>query len=372
MSKSFIQSVGIDMSSKVLNILLVLFVMVQVTHNEYAKIGVYTSLLMIFSGGVACAAAKYELFEGKQSLYYSLTAVVSISLTIALGFLYEAHVAVLFFFASIIPLVYVERLKAHYISASKLESIYKIEFLRVLLFTITLSGSYLRFESVNFINFAISYTLAYWLVFFYLYPRTHYIFSNVKHPVLLNTFSRNKSLFFYFFLIAFGFQLDFFFLNKFANEEQLASYNAAYRIYMIMISLVVIFQNFILGRVLSGESSRGFNKIKVFVIFFIVVLYFSGCFYFEYILDSKFYSASLVLAILSVSCVCSTIYSEKVNKYLCQRKFFKPAVISVFAISINAILGYLLVPLFGEFGAAISTLVSYFVLNYSVARLKHD
>jgi len=142
---------------------------------------------------------------------------------------------------------------------------------------------------VDFVNFAISYTISYW---------------------------KNKSLFVYFFLIAFGFQLDFYFLSVFSSEEQLASYNAAYRIYMIMVSLVVIFQNFILGKVLSGER-ESFRKIKFYV-------------YFEFILNAKFYSASGVLAILSLSCILSAIY------------------------------------------AAISTLVSYFVLNFSVARLKYD
>lgn len=371
MNKSFIQSVGIDMSSKVLNIFLVLFIMVQVSAAEYAKIGVYTSILMIFSGGVACAMAKYELFEGKKSFYYTLTGLISVSLTTVFYYLYEAHVAVFFFSLCIIPLVYIERLKAHYISVSKLDLIYKIEFFRVLILIIILSASYFHLHEVDFVNFAISYTISYWVVFLRLLFKSSFLFSNENNSTLFYSFIRNKSLFIYFFSIAFGFQLDFYFLSIFSSEEQLASYNAAYRIYMIMVSLVVIFQNFILGRVLSG-GRESFRKIKFLVLFFIIVLYISGYVYFEFILSLKFYSASGVLAILSLSCILSAIYAEKVNKYLCQRKFFKPAIIAIFSVSINAILGFSLVQWLGEFGAAISTLVSYFILNLSVARLKYD
>ncbi|MGR2847518.1 hypothetical protein ABMX62_10705 [Vibrio vulnificus] len=371
MSKSFIQSVGIDMSSKVLNIFLVLFIMVQVSASEYAKIGVYTSLLMIFSGGVACAMAKYELFGGRNSFYYTLTGLISVSLTAIFYYLYEAHIAVLFFSLCIIPLVYIERLKAYYISVSKLDLIYKIEFFRVLVLVIILSLSYFYLHRMDFVNFAISYTISYWVVFLWLSFKVSFQSSNKNNPALLYSFLKNKSLFIYFFSIAFGFQLDFYFLSVFSSEEQLASYNAAYRIYMIMVSLVVIFQNFILGKVLSGER-ESFRKIKFLVLFFIIILYISGYVYFEFILNAKFYSASGVLAILSLSCILSTIYAEKVNKYLCQRRFFKPAIIAIFSVSINAILGFSLVQWLGEFGAAISTLVSYFVLNFSVARLKYD
>lgn len=359
------------MSSKVLNIFLVLFIMVQVSASEYAKIGVYTSILMIFSGGVACAMAKYELFEGKKSFYYTLTGLISVSLTAVFYYLYEAHVAVFFFSLCIIPLVYIERLKAHYISVSKLDLIYKIEFFRVLILVIILSASYFHLHEVDFLNFAISYTISYWVVFFRLLFKSSFLFSNKNNSTLFYSFIRNKSLFIYFFSIAFGFQLDFYFLSIFSSEEQLASYNAAYRIYMIMVSLVVIFQNFILGRVLSG-GCESFRKIKFLVLFVIIVLYISGYVYFEFILSLKFYSASGVLAILSLSCILSAIYAEKVNQYLCQRKFFKPAIIAIFSVSINAILGFSLVQWLGEFGAAISTLVSYFILNLSVARLKYD
>ncbi|RBM72516.1 hypothetical protein DLR68_17685, partial [Vibrio paracholerae] len=178
MNKSFIQSVGIDMSSKVLNIFLVLFIMVQVSASEYAKIGVYTSILMIFSGGVACAMAKYELFEGKKSFYYTLTGLISVSLTAVFYYLYEAHVAVFFFSLCIIPLVYIERLKAHYISVSKLDLIYKIEFFRVLILVIILSASYFHLHEVDFVNFAISYTISYWVVFFRLLFKSSFLFSN--------------------------------------------------------------------------------------------------------------------------------------------------------------------------------------------------
>jgi len=369
----FVRSMGLDLITKLVNVILTLSLISMLSVTEYAELGLFLSSVTIISGGVVSALSKYELFfsrsKGLFVVALPLASLVWLALSIYYDFLYSVSLVVFL----IPPLILIERRKLDWLRSGKASGYYKIESVRVfVLLCLFVAGSYFL-ERVSLSVYVYLYISTYYLVVILMMLLSDKELR-VERGSLMELVRRHPYLFGYFFLITFGFQTDFMLLYYLGEEGNVAAYNASYRLYIIMISIVVVFQNILISNYISvkeGESIVEKDKMIATILFILVTsIAVSGFFYFDYFLEKKYPTSPIVLAILGVSCLFTVHFSPSVNEYLCRRDFKFPFYIARQAVVINFFLGVAFISLFQEIGAAIATLFSCLYLNCKIAALR--
>ena len=179
-----------------------------------------------------------------------------------------------------------------------------------------------------------------------------------------------KFLFIYFFLFAFFGQLDVFMLRGLANDVTLATYGSAFRYYTLVIMALGSVNNVFLPvtqKIDDIQKLRATFKryLKLAAVIAPVILL--GAWASRWIIPvidaGKYPQAVTVFRILAVSAVISIALSPFVNLVMKYEKFRFLFLTVLGAIVISAGLNLLLVPGLGAVGTAISTLISFGLVN---------
>ncbi len=179
-----------------------------------------------------------------------------------------------------------------------------------------------------------------------------------------------------FFIIAFFnvimMQLDTIMLAGLSNQEAVANYNLSIR-FANVASVVLVFVNSYVGPRFSNLYSREkhadlkiiFRKSVFFCLVFSFVFFISIVFLSDYIgmLYSSDYTVSSLLIILSIGSSISLAFGP-VATYLTMTKLEdKHRNTVVIALLVNCLSNFILIPIYGAEGAAISTIISILVKN---------
>ncbi len=182
-----------------------------------------------------------------------------------------------------------------------------------------------------------------------------------------------KFLFGYFLLLAVFSQIDIFMLKTLADDQVLATYASAYRYYSLLLLSLGAIHAVLLPKLQHIERVEEWNdmlkKLNGLLLFFIPIVLL-GAFASQWIIPwidrGKYPEAILVFRILSVSAIVSFAFSPYVN-LLMRFEDFKFLFILVSAVIPLTIGGNgLLIPKLHATGTAITTLISFCLINGSI------
>jgi len=204
----------------------------------------------------------------------------------------------------------------------------------------------------------------------------------LKEKLILNFarfvyfFKASFWLILYFIALSLFSQLDIFMISRLMTSNDLANYGVAFKYYgflMLMfpaIKTVLKVRTSKVDMVENIEKQKDFFKkwMKAITLFFIptisLIILFSG--YFMNLLNGPRYIASILpFKILAIGALCSYIFSPNTDIFRAMKRYFLLFCFGFIALFINFFGNLWLIPILGISGAAIATLVSYFLVNIS-------
>jgi len=200
-----------------------------------------------------------------------------------------------------------------------------------------------------------------------------------KEKLVLN-FHRFKNflkdsfwLIMYFLTSALFNQLDMFMISRMLTSKDLANYGVAFKYYTLLIavypSIRIVLNVRTSGRdmIENPEKQKIFLKkwikttIFLFIPLFALILLFSG--HLMNLLNGKRYSASILPFKFLVICAMINYILPVTNVFLATKRYFLLFCFGIVALVINFFMNLWLIPNYGINGAAISLLVSFFILE---------
>ena len=189
-----------------------------------------------------------------------------------------------------------------------------------------------------------------------------------------NFFKASFWLIMYFLCLALFGQLDIFMISRLMTVDALAEYGVAVKYYgflMLMfpsIKTVLKVRTSKIDMVESIEKQREFFKkwIKVssfFLLPCIIVLFFLSDRVMTLLNGTEYIKSILPFKILSVSAMCSYVFSPSVDIFRAMRKYFLLFCFGVITLFANFFGNLVLIPIYGIIGAAFATFISYFIVN---------
>lgn len=166
-------------------------------------------------------------------------------------------------------------------------------------------------------------------------------------------------------------QLDVLLLKYLSNNYQLATYGSAFRYYSLIL-LALSSVNSVFLPVIQNIKNRSeldtiYSKHNKMLIVFIPVILI-GAWLANWILPiidmGKYPEAVSVFQILSFSAIISFVFSPHTNFVMKFEDFKFLFIIIIIAVTVNCILNFLMIPLYGSLGAALATLITFGFSNY--------
>ncbi len=179
-------------------------------------------------------------------------------------------------------------------------------------------------------------------------------------------------------LIAFQFvitsflRIDVFMLSRFSSEAELANYGVAYRYYSVALILLSSIYTVLLPRFskvdmqdISRQRDFTFKWLKTTVWIIIPILIFDifGKSLFVWITGQQYEKAFYMFVIFSIGVWLSFVFSPMVFILISRKEFKFLFVLGVSALVLNFTGNYFLIPDWGGFGAALTVIVSYGLIN---------
>ncbi|KAA3598375.1 MAG: hypothetical protein DWQ06_11680 [Calditrichaeota bacterium] len=183
--------------------------------------------------------------------------------------------------------------------------------------------------------------------------------------------------------------VDRYFLLYLRDETEVGIYGAVYK-YGLLASIFVIafkrsWQPFVISRYQQENSGRMFAEIFTFFALFLAILFLFVLYFVEdlvkvqipftngYLLGKQYWEGVGIIPIVLLGYVCYGIYSYWIAGIYITKKSKVFAWLLLFALLVNVIANYFLIPIYGYFGAAWATLLSYLIqpiiIYFAVQRL---
>jgi len=197
-------------------------------------------------------------------------------------------------------------------------------------------------------------------------------FFNSNLDIIKNFISSTGWLIAYFFMLISFQRLDIFMLSHFSPAEELANYGVAFRYYSLSLLLlgsihVVLLPMFSKVDMQDPAKQRQFARkwIKAmgWLIIPIVIFDFFGKSFFLGINGIQYERAFYMFIIFSIGIWLSLMFSPLVNILMSRKAFKFLFALAIGALCLNFTGNYLLIPLWGGFGAAVVTVMSHGLIN---------
>ncbi len=209
------------------------------------------------------------------------------------------------------------------------------------------------------------------IVIYLVYKNPSIRFSFDKN-VFQKIFIYSSPLIFHTFFASILNYADRYFINDFMGTAELGRYSVAYQLCMIMSLLINSFNMawtpYFMKNMTNDRFRFSITVNKLFK-YYTIILIVCGIFLFlaipyiyrfyvgmDYLVDSSIYAALLAAYFFN------GLYRFKVSHLFFREKTISVAKLSMVTAMINLILNYICIKIWGIFGAAFSTLVSYFLL----------
>lgn len=373
---------GIDFLSKVLTAIITIMLIRKMSSTTYANYAIITSVVNLFSQIAVTSFTRFYIieYENIKKMKFELF-VIEIIFSIFVGiifYLFQSNVK-LFFYETIFLLIatsifgYVRGVFQQ-LTNFKIYSL--IEIIRVISFGIFILFITLFYSNFNIQIIVILQGLSLFFSLFFLiykYPSKSFKRKFDFKLLLKKMFERQQiNLFIYAILTAVLLQMDIFMLRKFSDDYAVASYAAATRYYGIMLMVLSTVNSILLPTVANLKDYLEIKRIfkeqdKLVYLFFIIS--FLGVVISPFmlpILDGGKYPNSIkVFQILCGSIFISFLGSPYNNILIKERKYRTISFRLLVAIFISIVGNYFLVPKYREIGTAISTLLSFGIVNLS-------
>lgn len=207
-----------------------------------------------------------------------------------------------------------------------------------------------------------------------LYPtKGNYSFNDIFSIVRLILKMDYKYLFAYFFMLAIFAQVDIFMLKALGTEYMLASYGSAFNYYTLIGLALGAVSTVLFPAIQKAKSIEEitivYSKYKKIILIFTPIVIIGGYlsqWIIPWIDNGKYPDAINLFRILCVSAIISFIFSPYANIIMRFEKFKFLSGLIIIALCANLILNSLLIPLLGAFGTAISSLISFSIINITM------
>jgi len=241
------------------------------------------------------------------------------------------------------------------------------------LFLLKLLNFYRAAQAIIVIELCVASIITFHVFRGFSFRRTISIF-NSNLDIIKNFISSTGWLIAYFFMLASFQRLDIFMLSHFSSAEELANYGVAFKYYSLSLLLLGSIHTVLLpmfSKVEMQDPSKQSQfaikwlKTNVWLIFPLIIFDFFGKSLFIAINGMQYEKAFYIFIAFSVGIWLSLMFSPLVN-ILMSRKVFKFLfTLGVCALVLNFTGNYLLIPLWGGFGAVVVTICSHGLINGS-------
>lgn len=381
-----------DVTSKIFNVGSVLILIRGLSIEDYttyifiSSVGVYLSGLI--GSGINVALVRYSLdyvsrFGSKPKALYQLAFLVELLVFLVLStisFFFIDKISVFLFGC----LAYAQNLALGLIFGLGLlilnfcRTIYQAEeefnglvltswISQISIFLLLLTSYILKKLNVN--NVIVIYTVIYFMVSGAIFVLRRDLF-NIKR--IFTELQTNKELVInflkglgwlvgYFFVLSIMSRLDIYFLSKYANAKEIATYGVAFQYYGMGILLLASIHSVLLPRfahveMQAREAQVSFLskwlKVSVWLLLPILAFDLFGKEIFLFINGSRYENAFPILVVFSLGIWLSMMLSPLVNIIISKGEFKFLFVLSVFGLAFNLLGNFFFVPLWGGIGAA--------------------
>lgn len=178
----------------------------------------------------------------------------------------------------------------------------------------------------------------------------------------------------YFVCLAIFGQLGVFMISRMMTIGDLANYGVAFRYYSLIMLLFPAIKTVLKVHTAKIDFVDNFEKQKQFLSRWIkltsllaiplalMILFFSG--YFMNLVNGAQYSGAILpFKISAISALISYIFSPNTDLFRTMNKHFLMFCFGFFALIINFLINYILIPIYGISGVAFSNLISFFIVN---------
>jgi O-antigen/teichoic acid export membrane protein len=205
------------------------------------------------------------------------------------------------------------------------------------------------------------------------------LFIRGEFGLIKEYLSSTKWLITYFFTLAAFQNLSVFMLSHLSIEEELANYGVAFRYYSIALLLLgsinaVLLPKFSKVEMQDIKRQRMFTlrwlRNMVWLIMPLVITALIGKPLFIWINGNQYEKAFYIFVVFSVGIWLSLMFSPLVNILMSRKEFRFLFIISAVAFILNFTGNYILVPIWGGFGAALVTILSHNLLIQGLILVK--
>lgn len=178
----------------------------------------------------------------------------------------------------------------------------------------------------------------------------------------------------YFLCLALFSQLDIFMISRLMSRSDLANYGVAFKYYGLLMLMFPAIKTVLKVRTSKIDMVESIEKQKLFfkkwmkltTLFFIpvigLVILFSD-YFMNFINGPRYVASILPFKVLAISAICSYIFSPNTDIFRAMKKYFLLFCFGLAALIVNFSGNLLLIPIYGITGAAMATLISYFLVN---------
>lgn len=199
-------------------------------------------------------------------------------------------------------------------------------------------------------------------------PRDAFAFMHRELGLVKDFFSSTKWLIGYLFALATLSRLNVFMLSHLSTEEELANYGVAYRYYSLVLLLLgsihaVLRPKFSRVEMQDVERQRSFTlrwlRYTIWLFFPLAIADLIGKPVFTWLNGGQYEKAFYVFVVFSVGIWFSLMFSPLSNVLMSRKKFRFLFFLALVGLAANFTSNYLAIPLWGGYGAALVTVLSY-------------
>ena len=209
-----------------------------------------------------------------------------------------------------------------------------------------------------------------------LFAKKHTIFfsvSEIKKVFNLFFINENKYILFYTITLMVLSSVDTLMLKMLSNDYELSNYGAAFTLYAFLMLGLSSVHKYILPKTTLSKISNFEYILKpikktglIIMPLFVIGLFLSEKIFIIIYGENKFPESYIIFNILAVSAVLSFFLSPYSNLLFKTGHFKFQTITYIFGLLIFIGLNYLLIPIYGSKGAAVNTLLTFFIVNFLV------
>ena len=393
----FLNVIVFDIFSKAFSVLTTFF-LIRILSTEnyslYAKFSSISSLLFgILGSGICLSFVRFFVYKKSENnsncnyLYYSSFSIISALFLLSIGFIplfsvaYKAPTFTIFLALLYGMVLSYNQLFQSYFQANNLyfkSGIVSLLKTLVIFLFVLLLGVILKISNLDLILFCvILVTIASYFLSRLLFRKHFSIERRIRPDVLKEMLLECFWLILYRLILTSFEQMDVFMITLKMDDYSLSCYSVAYKYYSLLLTLLSSIQAVLRVKTSHNEIVKSISLQKKVTkkwimislpisICVVAIGFFVSPFLIPFLNSNKYPESITVFRILLIGCGLSYVTAPNMGVMMATGKHKLLCFIATISLVTNIIGNHFLIPIYGINGAAFITILSQFILNFSV------